>query len=255
MPLDLHAITARFSSRLYGLYGEATQRLDNLGIAPPRWLRSYLVFCALESCRDLLGQDIDAVYCRFSLRKRGPHSQQQLDQAISNLRIYNPHVPGHPDQLVEHLVDFSISTGSLRHGRGEDPLPDGVKYRSLLAAESELSYSVPDILEDCLKLVDVSAGLRILLFRSNARAGAIAVRKQKIEALFNANQSSTLHTDAQWLFLAIPLFEDWKRENGHVASLHHQVYTLRRIAENGPEERYSLHAEEEWWSDVPAPLN
>src|SRR5579863_1471855 len=106
---NLSAITAHFSSRLYWLYGQANQELDNHGVDPPRWLKSYLVFCALESCRGLLGQDKDALYCRFSLRRRGPNNQKELDDFISGLRMYNPRDPGRPDQLVEHLVDFSIS--------------------------------------------------------------------------------------------------------------------------------------------------
>ncbi len=251
MPFDLAQITGRFSSSLYWIYGRAQHKLgDN---SPPWWLKTYLAFCSLESFRDLLGCPEQHVYCRFSLGQRGP-DEKELDEYVSGLRLYNPSAHGRPTKLTEHLVDFSLSQASLRQGQGLDDLT-GARYMLLVAAESELVTDLGKVLEDCLKLVDTAAPLKVLLFPSNRQPAAAARRKDAIEKLLNRNESSTLHEGTQWLFLAIPLFQDWMREDGHIPSLDRAVYTLQfNNGENvAPEKRYSLHAEN-WWNNNPVPI-
>lgn len=184
---------------------------------------------------------------------RGPADQEELDKYISGLRLYNPNAHGRPTQLTEHLVDFSISQASLRQGQGQDALAAGGRYKMLVAAESELVTDLGNTLEDCLKLVDTTAPLKVLLYPSNRQQAARARRKEAIERLFNRNASSTLHLEAQWLFLAIPLFRDWVREDGDIPSLCRSVYTLRHNPEAGGNARYTLQSED-WWNDVPASI-
>ena len=88
MPFDLEAIATRFSSSLYWIYGQAEQKLND--DSPPWWLKTYLVFCALESFRNMLDCPAAHVYCRFSLGERGPQDMEELDTYISGLRLYNP---------------------------------------------------------------------------------------------------------------------------------------------------------------------
>src|SRR4051794_16299971 len=90
MPFDdaaLEAIARRFSSALYWVYGKAQERWNQE--RHPRWLKTYLAFCALEAVRVHLQVQQKYLYCRFSLGRRGPNDEQELDQGLWGIRIHN----------------------------------------------------------------------------------------------------------------------------------------------------------------------
>jgi hypothetical protein len=246
---ELSAIVGRFSSSLYWLYGQAQGELGN--DSPPWWLKTYLAFCALESVRNLLGTPAQQVYCRFSLGDRGPKDMKELDDFISLKRLYNPNVQGRPTTLMEHVVDFSASQASLLQAQGLQALDGGVRYKMLLAAESELVPDLKNVLEDCLKLVDVTAPLKVLLYPSNRQEAAKNRRKNAIQQLFNNCESDSLLVGTQWLFLAIPLFQDWVREDGDIQGLCRYVYTLEPAPAGQEGIRYVVQPRQ-WWNDAPA---
>ena len=100
--------------------------------------------------------------------------------------------------MTEHLVDFSLSQASLPQGQGIEPLA-GPQYKLLMAAESELVTDLGEVLEDCLKLVGyeraAAEGIAIPV-KSTGGSGSEATNRGS-RPLFNANESLSLHVNAQ----------------------------------------------------------
>lgn len=229
MSINLEQVVTRFSENLLGFYQAANANLGSLVMPRPRWLRSYLVFSALEKCRDLAadGAASETVYCRFSLGRRTRKNHAELEELLHLHRSLNDAGAIRPERLSEYLVDFTVSAGTLSQARGDSDFPDDARFRLLMAAESELDSDFSKVLEDCLKLLDVVSPFKVMVFCSSSQDGAILRRKERLEKLFNSHDPAGAHqAQSQWLLLGIPTFADWERQDGDVANLKHQVYTL-----------------------------
>ena len=141
--------------------------------------------------------------------------------------------------MREYLLDYSISHGAIPTVIGQPtkhPTFKGdEKYELLLAAESELGAEF-EVARDLLKLLDVKARIKVLVYR--ARTRGLEDLKEKLEEVFGIHAHRA--TDAFWLVIGIPTYVHWHKYQRQRASTPRQVYVLRK--------NLGLHERNDWWS-------
>ncbi|QDT22031.1 hypothetical protein [Gimesia chilikensis] len=147
--------------------------------------------------------------------------------------------------MREFMLDFSITMGAIPVviGQATEPrLPSDEKYEILLGVESEMG-SRNEVLRDLLKLLDVKARVKILLYNSRVYKKHINNLKRDIEFVFNRHAS--VPTDDLWLIAGIPSYATWAQHTNNRIHIPRQIYTLSKVNYKN----YELTSVvDDWWS-------
>ncbi|MFI4848411.1 MAG: hypothetical protein ACIAZJ_04900 [Gimesia chilikensis] len=110
------------------------------------------------------------------------------------------------------MVDFSISNYPIpltyndkNNARDSSQINEIFKFQ--LIAESELHSKTDYIYRDCLKLTQISANYKIMLFRTGKETLA-KNRKNAFERLLI--NSLKEDDNAEWLFIGLPSYAEWE---------------------------------------------
>ncbi|KAA0139167.1 hypothetical protein FYZ48_11035 [Gimesia chilikensis] len=191
------------------------------------WVDTLSIFYALESCKSVVGENNT---CRFSKRALSKKDLNTLLWHLNHNRAVRyrrgskskiNYVKEVGDELSESearrklsefMVDFSISNYPIPLTYKDENNVDDLNlmneiFKFQLIAESELHTKVNDIYRDCLKLTQISADYKIMLFRTGKETLA-KNRKKAFERLLT--NSLKEEDNAEWLFIGLPSFVEWE---------------------------------------------
>ena len=136
------------------------------------------------------------VYCRYSEPQSGEDGEMEVCEA-------------NKWTMLEYLVDFSFSVLPIPLAIGQRQragIPDSVKYEMLLAAESEMG-SENEVARDFLKLLDVRARVKILVYRAREKNAWISRMENKLVTVLRGH-AYPLENDTV-LIAGIPSYFQW----------------------------------------------
>lgn len=174
------------------------------------------IFRGLRDCRDILAHRFDCqhhVFCRYSLNV----DNQQLGEMLLSDEGYWG--------MIEYLVDFSFSCLPIPvviGQRDNPPIPEGFQYEMLLAVESEMG-TIHEVSRDFLKLLDVRARAKLLIFRARTSN----FRKKEIETALEtvmANHANPPNDD-EVLMIGIPSYKQFREAANANQQAPYQLYT------------------------------
>ena len=154
------------------------------------------IFKSLAATRELFEEYLhEEVYFRFSGAKEAA--------------INDPDLQGRCEEhtALEYLVDFSFSAFSIPEAIGQKIIDQPVNYEMLLAVESELG-TLNEVCRDLLKLLDVKAALKCLIYSEPRRKSTRERLYQRILRVF-ASHSHPGEPDS-WILLGLAPGEDSK---------------------------------------------
>jgi hypothetical protein len=242
----LEDIAGRFTGRLHGRI-RCMKEFKHASLNDNTRIGKLLIFYSLENCREFFETpERKRAFCRFSIGQPKKEFEALVQKMEEKLRGRNFLKKG-VKNLSEYLVDFSFSNLTIDQALGHEEMPPGrenEKFELLMAAESEGDKDDKGILKDFMKLIDVKAPVKVMIFQ--AREGKLrdALRDKFKEVLL---RHSKYHRDksveSQWLFIGTPGYRDWMNQWKNPGGLPKQIEILD-VAGNEP----AFVNKSDWWS-------
>lgn len=256
----LEDVAKKFTGRLHGRIRR--MKLQKHEPGDRDWIGKLLIFFSLENCREYFETEIvKPAYCRFSLGM----PKDEVLKKIREMELLNRgrnFLKKGEKRLSEYLVDFSFSNLTIEQALGTKPMPEGrqkEKFELLMACESESSPTDTEVMKDFMKLIDVKAPIKMMIFQ--AREGNR--RKNLMDKLGKVLQRHSKYerdkaAESQWLFIGNPGYKDWMEQIDSPNALPRQIHILDTTKakpdfvpcdelwswDEGPEEDYHADFEE-----------